>query len=598
MQYAFRMFSSKARRDEKFAFLSGIAAFAVLFFGVFSPAAAQSYGTGLSLLPPQEYEALPAVPRFRAFLPPSADLSEWFPAVGNQGQQGSCTAWSTTYYMRSYYVNRQSGSAVRAASLSPAFVYNQLARRGAQCKEGLVIGRALDFLKTRGAPPFASFPYAQGDCEAQPDIAVDRLAGNFRISDWKRLDKGKLDDVKGELASGNPVVIGMLLPPSFMKFKGDANYDDVVQSPDAHAMAVVGYDDSRRAFRLINSWGTAWGDNGYAWVSYRAFQADVREAYAARVANAPPPAPLPSPPKPIVVVVVEPPKPVPVIIPEPPKPAPVVVDPPKPLPPSPVPVVVVEPPRPVPPNPAPVVVELPKPAPVIVQPPKPVPVIVQPPKPAPNLGDIERRLTAMAKEMRCADVRANVVGGQLSVSGFVGEEADALKLRDVLAAAGASGKFNVQHRPWPQCEALLTLARPLDEQVGLTINAAKSRLREGEALSFQVTTPEYAAYLYVSYLQADGQVVHLRRYADQGNRPLPPRTSLMMGGKGEYVVSGPSFGAESIFVVASAIPLLALDRPQIETEREYLTEFRLAILGQQQAKGKVAAVFLPLTTTK
>jgi hypothetical protein len=204
----------------------------------------------------------------------------------------------------------------------------------------------------------------------------------------------------------------------------------------------------------------------------------------------------------------------------------------------------------------------------------------------------------MAKEMRCADVRANVVGGQLSVSGFVGEEADALKLRDVLAAAGASGKFNVQHRPWPQCEALLTLARPLDESVGLTISAAKSRLREGEALSFQVTTPDYAAYLYVSYLQADGQVVHLRRYADQGNRPLPPRTSLMMGGKGEYVVSGPSFGAESIFVVASAIPLLALDRPQIETEREYLTEFRLAILAQQQAKGKVAAVFLPLTTTK
>ena len=87
MQYAFRMFSSKARHDWQFTFLNGIAAFAVLFFGVFSPAAAQSYGTGLSLLPPQEYEALPAVPRFRAFLPPSADLSEWFPAVGDQGQQ-------------------------------------------------------------------------------------------------------------------------------------------------------------------------------------------------------------------------------------------------------------------------------------------------------------------------------------------------------------------------------------------------------------------------------------------------------------------------------------------------------------------------------
>ena len=657
------------------AVLTALIALAAL--GIHASAQAQTYAKGLSLIPNEEYEAIPAVPRFRAFLPPAADLSEWLPAVGDQGEQSSCTAWSTTYYMRSYYVNRAAGNTARPQSLSPAFVYNQLAPRGARCAEGLAIGRVLDFLKTRGAPPYASFPYAMSSCDALPDQTVEQQAGNFRIRDWKRLERGKLDDVKGEIAAGNPVVIGMLLPPSFSRHKGSAAFDDTTPSPDAHAMTVIGYDDNLRAFRLINSWGTAWGDRGYAWVSYRAFQADVREAYAARVAMPPPPAPLPVPvvlpvpprpvvavveppkpapvpppvvtppvvtppkpaPVPVVVVPVVPPKPIidprptplpapPVIEPPKPQPAPVVVDPrpqpvvvappapepkpePKPAPkpepkPEPAPVVVVQPPKPEPkPEPKPVV-EPPKPAPpapapvVVVQPPKPkpapAPVVVEPPKP--SLKDIEQSIAKLSVDMRCADVRVTSSGGQLTVSGFVGEQSDAAKLREVLGQAGKAGQYNVLHRPWPQCEALLTLAKPLEESAGLALSTAKPQLREGDALSFQVTTPGYAAYLYVSYLQADGQVVHLRRYADQGNKPLPAGTRLSLGGKGEYVVSGPAFGQESVVVVASAIPLLALDRPLEETEREYLTEFRLAILAQQQARGRVSAAFLPLSTSK
>lgn len=663
---------------------------ALAAMGVHASAQAQNYAKGLSLIPNEEYEALPAVPRFRAFLPPSADLSEWLPAVGDQGEQSSCTAWSTTYYMRSYYVNRAAGNAARPQSLSPAFVYNQLAPRGARCAEGLAIGRVLDFLKNRGAPPYASFPYAMSSCDALPDQTVEQQASNFRIRDWKRLERGKLDDVKGEIAAGNPVVIGMLLPPSFSYHKGSAPFDDITPSPDAHAMTVIGYDDNRRAFRLINSWGTAWGDRGYAWVSYRAFQSDVREAYAARVAMPPPPAPLPAPvvvpvpPRPVVAVV-EPPKPAPVpppvvvppvvqpvvqpVVPPvvtPPKPAPApvvvapvvppnpvidprptplppVVEPPKPqpaplvvdprpqpvvvAPPAPEPKPVVEPPKPVPPAPV-VVVQPPKPEPKpVVEPPKPVPpapvVVVQPPKPEPKpepkpvveppkpvpapvvieppkptLKEIEQSIAKLSTDMRCADVRVTSSGGLLTVSGFVGEQSDAAKLREVLAQAGKAGQYNVQHRPWPQCEALLTLAKPLEESAGLALSTSKAQLREGDALSFQVTTPGYAAYLYVSYLQADGQVVHLRRYADQGNKPLPAGTRITLGGKGEYVVSGPAFGQESVVVVASAIPLLALDRPQEETEREYLTEFRLAILAQQQVRGRVSAAFLPLSTSK
>jgi hypothetical protein len=218
--------------------------------------------------------------------------------------------------------------------------------------------------------------------------------------------------------------------------------------------------------------------------------------------------------------------------------------------------------------------------------------------PSPTLRTVERGVIALSKNLRCADVRVSSAGGQLTVSGFVSEQVDANRLREILSATGGTGLYNVQYRPWPQCEALLTLSGPLRESSGLALSTTKTQLREGEALSFQVTTPDYAAYLYVSYLQADGKVVHLQRYADHGNKPLPARTRLTLGAKGEYVVSGPVFGQESVVVIASAIPLLAIDRPQEETEREYLTAFRLSILSQQQAKGRVAAAFLPLMTSR
>ena len=169
---------------------------------------AQPFAKGLILLPAKEYESLPAVPRFRDFLPSSADLSAWLPGVGHQGPQSSCTAWATTYYMRSYYVNRDGGNTGRSQSLSPAFVYNQLAPPGTGCSEGLYIRRALDFLKSRGAPPMESFPYAMSSCAAVPSQSVEQQAGNFRIRDWKRLDRGKLDDVKGEVAAGTCGQVG------------------------------------------------------------------------------------------------------------------------------------------------------------------------------------------------------------------------------------------------------------------------------------------------------------------------------------------------------------------------------------------------------
>lgn len=46
-----------------------------------------------------------------------------------------------------------------------------------------------------------------------------------------------------------------------------------------HAVAIIGYDDSRRAFRIVNQWSEFWGVNGYGWISYDLIANNDWEAY-------------------------------------------------------------------------------------------------------------------------------------------------------------------------------------------------------------------------------------------------------------------------------------------------------------------------------
>lgn len=517
-----------------------------------STAQAQVRATGGVLLPPAEYAALPKPPRYRAFLPPAADLSHWFPEPGDQKEQPSCTAWATGYALRSYYANRQSPAP--PTPLSPAFVYNLLAEPRGACRSGITIPSALNLLKRSGVPPLSEFSYSQASCDSQPSTDVKDSASLFRIHDWQSLEVRKLDDLKGQIANGNPVVVAMRLPASFFAASGTANYDDAEAKSSYHAMVLTAYDDQRGAFRLMNSWGPGWGDHGFLWVSYRAMEAMTAEAYAVNLDRPLPPLHSDD---------------------APPRPEPVVVTPPK---------------------PDPVVVIPPKPAPVVVTPPKPNPSPHQPP-----LAEAQAKLRHLAGGLKCAKVDIRARDGTLTVGGFVSTEEDWSKLVAALGAGGPAWKprLDLTVEPWPHCEARLTLDGTMAQPGGVVASIkGGSTLKEGEPLMIEVVTPDFPSHLYITYLQADGQVAHLRRYGDAGWKTIPPKTRLTLGGAGEWTVSGPAFGRESVVVVASALPLLALDRPATESEREYLTELRIGMLSQSSSKGRRApsAVIVPLAT--
>lgn len=243
------------------------------------------FSTGLEFTSPALYLSYPlASTPLMGLLPRSADLSPLLPQPGDQGQQASCVGWAVAYAMKTYQegVERRWPLDQPSAQFSPAFIYNQI-RRSQDCGGGTFLPDALNLVQRAGAAPLSDFPYTPQACTAVPSAAVRRSARHFAIADWRRVDTRDQLEVKSYVAAGIPVMIGMRVDEPFMRLRGPVTYTQYSGvALGGHALLVVGYDDSRAAFRVINSWGTGWGDGGFGWISYGAFRQTVVEGYVAR----------------------------------------------------------------------------------------------------------------------------------------------------------------------------------------------------------------------------------------------------------------------------------------------------------------------------
>lgn len=510
--------------------------------------------------------ATPLLLPFQAYLPEEADLSAKFPVPGNQGHQSSCTAWATGYAVRSYHEGKRRNWGFSSPSqiISPAYIYNRLVGFRGACDAGTSISDALKLLKTDGAPTLSTYPYQENDCSRPANPEQVQSGSEFRISGWSAVDSRRLDDVKGQIAGGQPVMFGMEVSERFENLTGGEIYDDT-SSPrtGGHAMVLVGYSERRQAFKIMNSWGTQWGDGGFGWISYRALKQLSDVMFVMEVPDSLPPSPPTPEPRPAPR-----PAPPPVVTPPAPPPGPVVVTPPAPAP-QPAP----EPPRPVAP---------------------------------PPVATVQARIQSRLRAMACARVEGKLASdGVVRLRGFAGSADDLARLRaDLLALPRVRAvKADVTLYPWPQCEVFLNFAEALKTPRGLAARlrgASPRGFLGGDSLSIEVVTPAYPSYLYVTYLQAGGDAANL--YWPEGRTPkaLTPGRKITVGGGagGEpvYRITAP-FGDEIVVVVASASPLFREEPPETATGRDYLTTFRKSMLaGPDGAPRVVSAVAVPLTT--
>lgn len=223
-------------------------------------------------------------------LPEAVSLARFAPERQNQGEQGSCVAWSAAYAARTIIESASTNTNPNQVAYSPAFMYNQIGLDGCQ---GSYLIRAMEFMTNKGAVPYNDFPYDPNDCNRQPnnqhwnEALQHRMHGYNRLTETDNPNGLNIRAIKEHLAKDAPVVIGMMVGGSFMQgMIGQKVWhptdDDYRQMGfGGHAMCVVGYNDGLEggAFQIMNSWGPQWGENGIAWVRYADFKEFVREAY-------------------------------------------------------------------------------------------------------------------------------------------------------------------------------------------------------------------------------------------------------------------------------------------------------------------------------
>ncbi|MEP6614201.1 MAG: C1 family peptidase, partial [Mucilaginibacter sp.] len=259
---------------------------------------AQQHGTGAVF----NAETIAATPQkvnlsFRSFrgLPESASLENYAPTPGDQGNHGTCVAFANGYsiatiiYAKTHNVTDK--SLINKYAFSPTYLYEQIKNpKDADCQDGTDPILAILTMMKGGDALFKTVPYQCGyvitdrakseavNYKLQDASILFAAAGMMKDDKYLKSPEDAVMAVKKALAEGSPVSGGFHIPESFFRIKSSIWYPDANEAMkdwkhNGHAMAIVGYDDKigGGSFRIMNSWGTKWADNGFVWMRYADF---------------------------------------------------------------------------------------------------------------------------------------------------------------------------------------------------------------------------------------------------------------------------------------------------------------------------------------
>jgi hypothetical protein len=189
-----------------------------------------------------------------------------------------------------------------AFSFDPYFIYSFL-NNSSKCENGLKFNDSFDLQSRIGAKKMFYPLYLNCDSGFNEQEAKRALnyTTPYKIKNWyfaNPVNVNFIKSLKQAISSGYPIIVGVELKPSFSPFDLNKNPIGIKkdglwkpkpnEKPDGgHAMCVIGYDDVKYGgcFKLVNSWGNEFGENGYVYIKYKDFKDSVKEAFVMEIDN-------------------------------------------------------------------------------------------------------------------------------------------------------------------------------------------------------------------------------------------------------------------------------------------------------------------------
>jgi C1A family cysteine protease len=192
------------------------------------------------------------------------DGVNWVTPVLNQGNCGSCVAYSTIGTLETQMnISRASPFLNMRYSTDMLFACG-----GGSCESGWFPSSAASFLQSSGVADEACMP-ATSSASGQ-DASCSMKCGDSAQRSQKVSSVNtprNADAVKAALKRG-PLVTTLDVYADFITYGSGVYKHTTGDYMGGHAVSLIGFDDAKRAWIIRNSWGPDWGDHGFAYVSY------------------------------------------------------------------------------------------------------------------------------------------------------------------------------------------------------------------------------------------------------------------------------------------------------------------------------------------
>jgi len=188
-----------------------------------------------------------------------AQCSQAFTPVYDQGQCGSCWAFSATETIESYAA--LSGNGITSLAVQQ-IVDCDTSGQDQGCNGGFPSGAYSYIEQAGGMEPWSDYPYTaqDGTCQYQASDDVATVSSSNSVS-------GE-DGLYSQLSSGSGGPVSVCVDASsWSDYQGGVltscgnNVDHCVQ-----ATGYQGYGSSDAYWIVRNSWATSWGENGFIWI--------------------------------------------------------------------------------------------------------------------------------------------------------------------------------------------------------------------------------------------------------------------------------------------------------------------------------------------